>query len=80
MPQSRNRHKHHQQQPHHHSPVKPKRSAAMVLAIFVAFLGVAIALFTVGTDILWMIVGAATGGVTGYLIGKNMDNAVAKNK
>jgi predicted TIM-barrel enzyme len=52
----------------------------MVLAIFVAFLGVAIALFTVGTDILWMIVGAATGGVTGYLIGKNMDNAVAKNK
>ena len=76
MPESRQRHKHH---PHHvqmpHTHAKPKRSAAAVLAIIAAILGLAVAFFTQGPDILWMILGAGLGAIIGYLIGHNMDQA-----
>lgn len=78
MPESRNRHKHHQQQhlQSPHAPAKSKRSAALVLAIVAAILGLAVAYFTQGTDVVWMIAGAAAGAVIGYLVGHNMDKAI----
>jgi len=81
MPESRNRHKHHPHPHHaqiHDTHTKPKRSAALVLAIIAAILGLAVAYFTQGPDILWMIIGASLGAVVGYLIGHSMDKAIEK--
>lgn len=81
MPESRNRHKHHH--PHHashpalHQPrVKRKRSAASVLALLAAMLGLAVAFFSQGTDAAWMITGAVSGALIGYVVGRNMDKAI----
>ncbi|MEJ7682461.1 MAG: hypothetical protein WKG06_32335 [Segetibacter sp.] len=82
MPESRNRHKHH----HHihpaspHANVKPKRSAASVLAILAAILGLAVAFFSQGADVLWMITGAASGAIIGYFLGYSIDKSIEKNK
>lgn len=80
MPESRNRHKHHHQHVVHHAAAKPKRSAASVLTIIAAILGFSVACFTQGADYLWMIAGTAFGGIVGYLVGHNMDKAIANNK
>ena len=81
MPESRNRQKHdHHHSTAHHGPAKRKRSAASVLAILAAILGLAVAFFSQGADALWMIIGAALGAVIGYLIGSNMDKAIEKDK
>lgn len=82
MPESRNRPKHyHHVHPASHSiPAKRKRSAAVVLAIAAAILGLAVAFFLQGEDALPLIIGALTGAVIGYFIGYKMDKAFAKNK
>lgn len=81
MPESRNRQKHHPHQPiAHHEPAKPKRSAAFVLAILAAILGLAVAYFSQGVDALGMVIGATLGAALGYLIGYNMDKAIKKDK
>lgn len=80
MPESRNRHKHHQHQVSHHMTAKPKRSAASVLSIIAAILGLSVAYFSQGADYLWMIAGVAFGAIIGYLVGHNMDKAIANNK
>ena len=81
MPESRNRQKHHHHpSTAHRGPAKRKRSAASVLAILAAILGLAVAFFSQGADALWMIIGAALGAVIGYLIGYNMDKAIEKDK
>jgi len=78
MPQSRNRHKHHHHHPvHSHSTaVKVKRTAAFVVSILVALLGLAVAYFTQGPDGWWMLVGAASGAVIGYFVGHSMDKSM----
>ncbi len=80
MPESRNRHRHHQHHPvpPHHAPAKAKRSAAFVLTIIAAVLGLAVAWFTQGTDVMWMIIGTTSGAVIGYLVGHSMDKSIAK--
>lgn len=81
MPESRTRHKHaHHHAPSHqpHTTVKTKRSAAAVVAILVAILGLAIAFFTQGRDVFWMIFGTASGALLGYFVGHNMDKAISK--
>ena len=83
MPESRTRHKHHSQHPHpiaHHPASKSKRSAAAVLSILAAIIGLSVAFFTQGSDILWLVVGTAAGAVIGYLVGHNMDKAIANDK
>jgi uncharacterized membrane protein YfcA len=83
MPQSRNRPKHHS---HHHSVpgthhqrVKVKRSAAFVVAIITAILGLAVTYFTQGADVLWMIAGTVAGAIIGYLVGRSMDKSIKKS-
>lgn len=78
MPESRNRHKHHHNVQVHHAHAKPKRSAATVLAIIAAILGLAVAYFTQGADILWMIIGTVSGALIGYFVGHNMDKSIEK--
>ncbi|MCW3109601.1 MAG: hypothetical protein JWQ09_4107 [Segetibacter sp.] len=81
MPQSRNRHKphhHHQPVPSHHTQPKVKRSAAFVVALLAAILGLAVAFFTQGADVFWMIIGTAAGAIIGYLVGRGMDKSIEK--
>ncbi len=86
MPESRNRAKHHQHhsthrspQSIHHSTAKIKRSAALVVGILAAILGLAVAFFTQGPDLFWMITGTLSGGIIGYLVGRGMDKSIGKS-
>ena len=83
MPRSRKRHKHHHHhthQAHHTAPHKPKRrSAVPIMVVFIALLGVAVALISSG-EIPWLIAGAAAGAVTGFFIGRSMDRVAARNR
>ena len=80
MPESRNRHKHHHHHPAppHRPQAKVKRSAAFVIAIITAILGLAVAFFTQGADPMWLIMGAASGAVVGYVVGRSMDKSLEK--
>lgn len=80
MPESRNRHKHPHQVQTHHAPAKYKLSVAVVLAVFTAILGLAIAFFTVGTDVVWLIIGAVSGGLIGYFAGLTIDRSLERNR
>ncbi len=80
MPESRNRNKHHHaQQPSAHHAAKTKRSAALVVSILTAVLGLAVAYFTRGTDATTLITGTLIGGAIGFILGKGMDKSFAKN-
>jgi hypothetical protein len=48
--------------------------------IFLGFLGFAIAFFAAGANPYWLVAGTATGGVMGFIIGRNLDNSSLKNK
>jgi uncharacterized membrane protein YfcA len=81
MPESRNRHKHH----HHHQPVSPhhtrtkvKRSSAFVVAVITATLGLAVTYFTRGDDVYSLVIGAASGAIIGYFVGRSMDKSIEK--
>ena len=80
MPRSRLWHKHHHHSQVHHVDSKAKHSAAFILAVIAAMLGLAVAFFTQGADVLWMLIGAVAGALIGYLVGHSMDKAVEENK
>lgn len=75
MPHSRHRHKHshrHQNPAHAHGSGS-RRKASGILSVFMAILGGAIALLSVGTDWAWIAVGALAGLVAGYFLGRFID-------
>lgn len=81
MPATRKKHKsQHQPIPVHtgSSIPKVKRSAALVIAILSGVFGLLIVVITLGTDWLWMIVGAVGGAVIGYLLGHSIDKSIAR--
>lgn len=82
MPESRNRVKHHHpHHPHHptaHHQKKIKRSAALVVAVLVAILGLAIAFLTQGADTFWLLTGTISGALAGYFVGRSMDKSIEK--
>ncbi len=82
MPQSKKRKHHHHSQQHHGNAtgnVKDKKSSAVIVAIiFFAIIGLAIAYFTAGIDVLWLAVGTIVGAACGYLFGKQVDNSFSK--
>jgi len=81
MPQSRQRHKHH----HHNTPTNTphsprpatRKSAAPIMAIFVAVIAVGITFLSgAGTTIL--VVAGIGGAIVGFLIGSSMDKTASK--
>ena len=84
MPQSSHRHKHkhtvHSNPPRHDITVKHrrKRSAALLMAIFIGFLGLAIGSLASGMNYLWMIASSAIGSVAGALIGHGIDRSLER--
>ena len=79
MPRSRSRKPHHQQQ--HHPPTakhQPKKNKVVIVAtIFLALLGIGIAWFAAGNNLLVLALGGLVGGVCGYFFGKQIDKSLA---
>ena len=87
MPRSRHRHKHHhhavaaQHPPHAHGTAKTvRRNPITIMVVFVALLGVIVALIAAGPDPVWLLTGAFTGAIAGYFIGRGMNQLAEKNK
>jgi membrane protein YqaA with SNARE-associated domain len=81
MPRSKSRKPHHQQ----HHPVPPKAKAeakknkvVIVAIIFLGLLGIGIAAFAAGSNILVLALGALIGGVCGYFFGKQIESSFNK--
>jgi membrane protein YqaA with SNARE-associated domain len=80
MPRSKSR-KHHHQQQHHPSVAKEqakKNRLLIVTIIFLALLGIGIAWFASGNNLLVLALGALIGGVCGYFFGKLIESSLAK--
>lgn len=82
MPQSSHRHKHHAHSAPHPKPpaagTKSKRSAALLMAIFIGVVGLAIGALASGMNFLWMAGSTALGIVGGALIGRGIDRSIDK--
>ncbi|HMJ47990.1 MAG TPA: hypothetical protein VK498_11720 [Ferruginibacter sp.] len=81
MPQSKKRHHHHQHyNPPHTIPDKKSKKVAPLTVIFFALLGMGIAFFGAGINIVWLLIGAICGGGLGYFFATQLDKTVTKNK
>lgn len=81
MPQSKKRHHHHQHyNTPHVIPVKKNKRVTPVTVIFFALLGIGIAFFGAGMNILWLSIGAITGGALGYFFATRLDKTFNKSK
>lgn len=57
---------------------KKARSAVPVAGIFLCLLGMGIAYFAAGANLVWLSVGAVTGAVGGCLFGLQIDKSFSK--
>lgn len=82
MPTSRHRKKHKQQTHQHANTVYTKRrgSAASVLAIAGAIVGLAVTYLASNANWIWVIVITIIGACIGYSIGKTLDKTTQKGK
>ncbi|MBL7746345.1 MAG: hypothetical protein JNM19_02860 [Chitinophagaceae bacterium] len=76
----RKKHKEHLRQfkhSHDTTAVSPaaKSRAAVVFGILGALVGIAVGYFATHGDLVWVAAGLITGGVIGYAIGRQVDNA-----
>ncbi|HZG26266.1 MAG TPA: hypothetical protein VEZ17_16875 [Chitinophagaceae bacterium] len=82
MAQSRQRHKHHghPQPPQHlHTQAhKPKRKAAVMMALFIGLVGIIIGALASGMDVIWTLASGALGVAGGALIGHGIDRSIEK--
>jgi hypothetical protein len=68
---------------HHHDfhpPAQPaktqkNKSAVLVASIFFSLLGIGIAYFAFGTNLLWLMIGAVLGAIGGYFFGQQIDKS-----
>ncbi len=79
MPQSKKRKHHHE----HHQPANTakaakSKSAVLITVIFFCILGVGITYFAADGSLVWLLAGAAAGGVAGYFFGHQIDKALTK--
>jgi len=77
MPQSRKRHGHHYQKPSD-IPARQRTKGRIIWAILFAVFGLIITFFAAGDSYMALIIGAAIGGVIGYAVGKNMEQAASE--
>ncbi len=79
MPQSKKRKHHHEfHPPANAEKAKKNKSAVLVASIFFCLLGLGIAYFAFGTNLLWLLMGAAAGAVGGYFFGLQIDKSFSK--
>lgn len=78
MPESRKRSGHPYQKPAD-IPASQRTSGHLLWAVLFAVFGVLIVLFSVGSNWIALIIGAAAGAVAGWLLGKKMERD-ARNK
>jgi len=80
MPTSRHRKKHKQQQ--HAAPVHTKRkgSAASIMAIAGAIVGLAVSYLASNANWIWVVIITAIGAIIGYSIGKTVDKSTQEGK
>ena len=82
MPESKKRV--HQQQPQnqnyktHHPRSRQPNRAVLVGVIFFALLGMGITYFIGNGNIAWIVGGAITGAVAGYLFGQQINKTISK--
>lgn len=80
-PHHRKKHKEHLRQFQHRGDMKTidaKSHGSSVFAIVGAVVGLAVLYFATQSNIVWALVGAAGGGVAGYLLGKSIDRSANK--
>jgi hypothetical protein len=82
MPTSKKRQHHHAHpanHPHQESHTAKKHTKLLAASIvFFALIGFGIAFFATGSDIVWLLVGAAAGAAIGYLVGGQAEKALLK--
>jgi hypothetical protein len=82
MPTSKKRQHHHAHTAHHPHPEShaAKKHTKLLAAsiVFFALIGLGIAFFATGNDIIWLLVGAAAGAAIGYLVGGQAEKALLK--
>lgn len=79
MPKSKQRKKHHDYQPPANAvKSKKNRSAVPVGIIFFALIGIGIVFFAVGSDPLWLLLGAVAGVIGGYFFGRQVNRSFSK--
>jgi hypothetical protein len=81
MPQSKKR-QHHHGHPAHSQPVShgTKKHTKLLAAsiVFFALIGLGIAFFAAGTDVIWLLLGAVAGAAIGYWVGGQAEKALLK--
>ena len=76
MAKSKKRKHHHDFHPPTHAAKSQKgKSAVTVAGIFFCLLGIGIAYFAFGTNLLWLLIGAVAGGIGGYFFGLQIDKS-----
>lgn len=82
MPTSKKRQHHHAHSAHHpHQEGQGNKKHTKLLAastVFFGLIGLGIAFFATGSDIVWLLVGAAAGAAVGYLVGGQAEKALLK--
>ena len=79
MAKSKKRKHHHDFHPPTHTNKEQKgKSAVLVAGIFFCLLGIGIAYFASGANMLWLLVGGAVGSVAGYFFGLEIDKSFSK--
>jgi uncharacterized membrane protein YqgA involved in biofilm formation len=79
MAKSKKRKHHHDfHPPTHTTKVQKSKSAVLVASIFFCLLGIGIAYFADGANLLWLLIGAAAGAVGGYYFGLQIDKSFSK--
>ena len=79
MAKSKKRKHHHDFHPPTHTNKTQKgKSAVLVAAIFFCLLGIGIAYFAAGSNLLWLLAGAVVGAAGGYFFGLQIDKSISK--
>ncbi len=79
MPKSKKRKHHHDFHPQANAAKAQKtKSAVPVACIFFSLLGVGIAYFAAGSNLLWLLAGAVAGAVGGYFFGLRINKSFSK--
>lgn len=79
MAKSKRRKQHHDfHPPAHQDKTQKSKSAVLVAGIFFCILGIGIAYFAYGTNLLGLLIGAVAGAIGGYFFGLQINKSFSK--